>query len=87
MDRRLQARIDPSDVIQDTYAEAFTRFPEYQQRPNMPFFLWLRFLAGQRLLMLHRRHLGAQARDAADAVRLWEVSEELTGVRYELPAV
>ena len=27
-----------------------------------------------------------QARDAEDAARLWEVSEELTGVRYELPA-
>jgi hypothetical protein len=30
----------------------------------MPFFLWWRFLTAQRLLILHRRHLGAQARSA-----------------------
>jgi RNA polymerase sigma-70 factor (ECF subfamily) len=36
----------------------------------MPFYLWLRFLAGQRLLILHRRHLGAQVRDAGREVSL-----------------
>jgi NAD(P)-dependent dehydrogenase (short-subunit alcohol dehydrogenase family) len=28
-----------------------------------------------------------RARNAADAARLWQISEELTGVRYELPAM
>jgi hypothetical protein len=29
----------------------------------MPFFLWLRFLTAQKLLVLHRHHLGTKARD------------------------
>jgi RNA polymerase sigma-70 factor (ECF subfamily) len=65
LDRRLQGRIDPSDVIQEAYLEAARRLPEYlRERAPMPVFLWLRFLTAQALETLHRRHLGAQARDA-----------------------
>ena len=64
MDRRLQGRIDPSDVIQEAYLEASVRLAEYLRDPSMPFFLWLRFLAGQKLVTLHRHHLGVQMRDA-----------------------
>ncbi len=71
MDRRLQGRIDPSDVIQEAYLEAATRYPEYQRNPTMPAFLWLRFITGQKLLVLHRRHLGAQARNAGREVSLY----------------
>src|ERR1700688_875415 len=59
MDRRLQGRVDPSDVIQDAYLEAARRLPEYVREPApMPLFLWLRYLTGQALQTLHRRHLG-----------------------------
>src|SRR4051812_686153 len=64
LDRRLQGRIDPSDVIQETYLEASARLADYVRSPSMPFFLWLRFLAGQKLVTLHRHHLGVQMRDA-----------------------
>jgi RNA polymerase sigma-70 factor (ECF subfamily) len=65
LDRRLQGRIDPSDVIQEAYLDAARRLPEYLRDPEpMPVFLWLRFLAAQALQALHRKHLGAQARDA-----------------------
>jgi RNA polymerase sigma-70 factor (ECF subfamily) len=37
----------------------------------MPFFLWLRFLTGQQLLMVHRRHLGAKIRDVGQEVSLY----------------
>jgi RNA polymerase sigma-70 factor (ECF subfamily) len=70
LDHRLQGRIDPSDVIQETYLEATERKDEYFRQQGMPFYLWLRFLAGQRLMILHRRHLGAQARDAGREVSL-----------------
>src|SRR5262245_28237098 len=60
LDRRLQGRIDPSDVIQEAQAEAAQRLDEYLANPTMPFFLWLRLITGQRLLTLHRRHLGAK---------------------------
>jgi RNA polymerase sigma-70 factor (ECF subfamily) len=65
MDRRLQGRIDASDVIQEAHIEAWTRLAEYVRNPKMPFFLWLRFLAGQRLVTLHRKHFGVQMRDPA----------------------
>src|SRR5262245_35130816 len=72
LDRRLKSRIDPSDVIQEAYLEASNRLRDYLRNPSMPFFLWLRYITGQRLAQLHRRHLGAQARDAAREVALYD---------------
>ena len=71
LDRRLQGRVDPSDVLQDAHIEAMTRLPEYLRESNLPFFLWLRLLVGQRLTLLHRRHLGAHARDAGQEIGLY----------------
>jgi RNA polymerase sigma-70 factor (ECF subfamily) len=71
LDPRLHGRIDPSDVIQETYLEASARLAEYLQKPSMPFFLWLRFLAGQKLVTLHRHHLGRQMRNASREVSLY----------------
>lgn len=70
MDPRLCGRIDPSDVIQETYMEAHRRKDELA-RSSMPPFLWLRRLAGQKLVDLHRFHLGAQRRSAGREVSLF----------------
>jgi RNA polymerase sigma-70 factor (ECF subfamily) len=64
LNRRLQGRVDDSDVLQDAYVEATRRLQEYLSGPRAPFFLWLRQITSQKLLDAHRRHLGAQARDA-----------------------
>jgi RNA polymerase sigma-70 factor (ECF subfamily) len=74
LDQRLQGRFDASDVIQEAYLEASKRLADYLKQPNMPFFLWLRFITGQKLLELHRYHLGAQARDAGREVSLYRGS-------------
>jgi RNA polymerase sigma-70 factor (ECF subfamily) len=72
LDPRLQGRVDPSDVIQEAYLDAARRLPEYEQEPQrMPFYLWLRFLVGQRIFELHRRHLGAQARNVGREISLY----------------
>jgi RNA polymerase sigma-70 factor (ECF subfamily) len=71
LDRRLQGRVDASDVLQETYLDVAKRAADYAANPTMPFFLWLRFLAGQRLLVIHRRHLGAKMRDAGQEVSLY----------------
>jgi RNA polymerase sigma-70 factor (ECF subfamily) len=63
LDQRLQGRVDPSDVIQESALDAARRLPEYAQNPTLPFYLWLRYLTGQRVMEQHRRHLGAKARD------------------------
>jgi RNA polymerase sigma-70 factor (ECF subfamily) len=71
LDRRLQGRVDPSDVIQDAQIEAITRLPEYLHESSLPFFLWLRLIVGQHLKIVHRRHLGAKIRDADREVGLY----------------
>ena len=71
IDRQLQARIDASDVIQEAYVDAFSRWNEYLREPSYPVFLWLRLLVGERLLKLHRQHLGTQMRDAALEVSIY----------------
>lgn len=45
LDPRLQGRIDPSDVLQETYLEAVRQLAVYLRNPVLPFFLWLRQLA------------------------------------------
>jgi RNA polymerase sigma-70 factor (ECF subfamily) len=74
LDRRLQKRIDPSDVIQETYLEAWSRLADYMRDPKMPFFLWLRFLACQKLVTLHRHHLGVRMRDPTLEVSIYRGS-------------
>jgi RNA polymerase sigma-70 factor (ECF subfamily) len=71
LDRRLAGRLDASDVLQDAYLDVARRFPEYAAAPAVPFYVWLRALTGQRLIDLHRQHLGAKMRDAGQEVSLY----------------
>ena len=70
MDRRLHARIDTSDVLQEAFIDASRRLPEYVAAPNVSLFLWLRSLTTQRLVDLHRKHLGVKMRSASLEVSL-----------------
>jgi RNA polymerase sigma-70 factor (ECF subfamily) len=71
LDPRLQARLDASDVVQEAYVEVAARLEEYLRDPKLPLFLWLRLVVGERLMKLHRRHLGTQMRDAGREVSLY----------------
>jgi RNA polymerase sigma-70 factor (ECF subfamily) len=71
MDRRLQGRVDPSDVLQEAYIELARRLPDYVRQPKLSFFLWLRMVTGQRLRQIHRRHLGTAMRDAGRDLTLY----------------
>src|SRR5262249_35493669 len=62
LDRRLAARVDPSDVVQEALAEADRRLSDYARERPLPFYPWLRAIAWERLAKLHRRHLHAQRR-------------------------
>lgn len=70
LSRRLQGRVDDSDVIQEAYLDVSRKLPEYAVNPQLPFFLWLRNLVGLKLTEVHRRHLGTQMRDADQEVSL-----------------
>ncbi len=77
IDPRIAGRVSASDVYQDALVEVTERLPEYLRAPTeageggrgrMPFFLWVRFLALQKLTLLHRTHLNVAARDAGREV-------------------
>lgn len=63
MDRRLQGRIDPSDVLQEAFIDYRQRIGEFGNHTGIPFFLWLRMLTCDRLHKIHRTHLETQKRD------------------------
>ncbi|MCA9247200.1 MAG: sigma-70 family RNA polymerase sigma factor [Planctomycetales bacterium] len=62
MDRALARRVDASDVVQDVLLEANDRLQKYLADPSMPFHLWLRQMAKDRIIDLHRRHRVAARR-------------------------
>jgi RNA polymerase sigma-70 factor, ECF subfamily len=62
MDQVIKRRVDASDIVQEVLIEANRRLAEYLQNPVMPFHLWLRQMAKDRLIDAHRRHRGAGRR-------------------------
>jgi RNA polymerase sigma-70 factor (ECF subfamily) len=70
LDPRLRDRVDASDVIQEASLEAWQRLDEYLRDPQVSLFVWLRFLTAQKVVALHRKHLGAQRRDVRLEVRM-----------------
>ncbi|MGL4423458.1 MAG: sigma-70 family RNA polymerase sigma factor [Gemmataceae bacterium] len=70
LDPRLGGRVAPSDVLQEAYIDALKRYPHFFEKVDQPFFGWLRLVIGQRLIDVHREHLGAKMRDARQEVSL-----------------
>lgn len=70
MDRVVQRRVDASDIVQDVMLEANRRLGDYLANPTMPFQLWLRHMARDRLIDAHRRHRVAANRSVDREVSL-----------------
>ena len=68
--RQLQGRVDPDDVLQEAYLAASQRLRHYREDGSASPFVWLRMIVQQTLVDLHRRHLGAQARDAGREIAI-----------------
>jgi len=79
LDRRLRRRVDPSDVVQEAQLEALRRLPDYLRRRPMPFRLWLRKIAHERLIMAHRRHAFAGCRSVGRDIALPVPSSAVLG--------
>jgi len=77
LDPKLRARVDPSDVVQETNMEAFRRLSAYLKQRPMPFRLWLRQIAYDHTLKARRHHLGTARRAAGREVSLPEHSSLL----------
>ncbi len=70
LDQRLRGRVDADDVLQEAYLDAAKRIEHYLNNTSMSFFVWLRQIVLQTMIDLHRKHLGAQMRNAAREVSL-----------------
>jgi RNA polymerase sigma-70 factor (ECF subfamily) len=77
LDPRLRARLDPSDVVQDAQLEVLRRLDDFLERRPMPFHLWVRKTAYQRLLNLRRDHRTRARRSVDREVPLPERSSLL----------
>jgi RNA polymerase sigma-70 factor (ECF subfamily) len=71
LDPRVQGRVDPSDLLQQAYLDTCRQLADYLRDPNLPFFLWLRQLAGRNLERAHRQHLGDAAAGAGREISLY----------------
>ena len=80
LDYRLNGRISESDVIQDTYVRAAQRLDSFLEKPEMPFFVWLRLEIQQQLVDIHRHHFGAEKRDVRKEVSLVKPKSDQTSM-------
>jgi RNA polymerase sigma-70 factor (ECF subfamily) len=64
MDPRLQGRVDAADIVQDAFVAATAHQEDYFRAPAAPLYLWLRGVVSNKLLEIHRHHLGTNMRDA-----------------------
>jgi RNA polymerase sigma-70 factor (ECF subfamily) len=86
LDSRLRGRVDPLDIVQETQLEAFRQLPSFLQRQPMPFRLWLRKTAQERLRMLERQHLEAGRRAVGREVPLPDGSAVQLLQQFAAPA-
>lgn len=70
LDRRLQGRVDPDDVLQESYINAVQRMDRFLYDHPRSFFIWIRMIVTQTLVDVHRRHIGTQKRSAARDISL-----------------
>ena len=70
LDRRLYGRVDTNDVLQEAFLTISDRFSEYVENPQVTFFVWLRQMTFQTLLLIHRRHFNVQKRDVTQEISL-----------------
>lgn len=71
MDRRIRGRINPSDILQEAFIDLANQLPDYKEKSKLPFFVWVRWITGQRLAKVHHFHLDAEKRNAAREMTLY----------------
>lgn len=81
--RRMQSKVDPGDLVQETFLEAHRQIAQFRGISEAEFLSWLRtILAGQLALVL-RHYLGTRGRDVKLerqlAAQLDESSQALDG--------
>ena len=85
LDQRIRRRVDASDVVQEVLVDANRRLADYLQNPAMPFHLWLRQMARDRLIDAHRRHR-VSAKRSVDREQAIAVGGDMDRSTLELAA-
>ncbi len=81
LDRRMAARVDPADIVQEAMLEASQNLSDYLRDRPLPFHAWLRQYVWQRLSKLRRHHLGAQRRSVErEEAGDWNLPDESTAI-------
>jgi RNA polymerase sigma-70 factor (ECF subfamily) len=83
LDKRVAQRVDVSDVVQDVLVEASRRLQTYLAEPSLPFHLWIRQIAKDRIIDAHRRHR-ASAKRSVDRERRLEYNQSPDASTIEL---
>lgn len=83
LDRRVAQRVDVSDIVQEVMVEASRRLEQYLSNPAMPFHLWIRQIAKDRIIDAHRRHR-VSAKRSVDREQRLEIQGALDASTIEL---
>ena len=70
MDRRLMARVDADDILQDGFLATKQRINHWVNDPKYSLFAWVRMTILQTMIDIHRRHLDADMRCAGREISL-----------------
>lgn len=73
MEPGIRRRVDPSDVVQETFIVVSHRIENYLKNPPASFRVWLRSMAVEKLIDLRRRHL-AKKRSIGREIHLSDAS-------------
>jgi len=87
LDRRLRGRVDAGDIMQEAYLAAARRIDKFLYDNPRSLFIWLRMIVTQTLVDVHRRHLGAQKRDASRDISVnsgWSVASTSNSLSFHL---
>ncbi len=86
---KLRGRLDAEDVLQEAYLRAESRIGSFVTEASRSSFVWFRMITGQALADLHRRHLGAERRDARKEFSIegrWSAESTASSLAFHLAA-
>jgi RNA polymerase sigma-70 factor (ECF subfamily) len=77
LERKLQARVSPSDIVQETYLEASRDFDKFRGSTNREFRAWLRQILVNNLHRVVEQHVLTQKRDVRREISLEALARSL----------
>jgi RNA polymerase sigma-70 factor, ECF subfamily len=77
LDDRLQGRVSPSDIVQETFFEAHRDFAQFRGQSSGEFVAWLRQILVHNILRVVEQHLLTEKRDVRREISLEQIGRRL----------